>query len=179
MSGKILLNCIFVVEGKHDEERLKKLDYTYVVRTEGTSVPRETIRHLQALAALHDIIILTDPDGPGQNIANILRTHIPSAKTLNILKKDSIKNNTVGVENVPLHLLKEYVLPFINKKFVTSSDVTYPKLLYLGLAGPNSKVKKIKIAKQFHLLVSSLKNMLLQIQLLNINYEDLKEALYE
>ena len=75
--------------------------------------------------------------------------------------------------------MKEYIKPYINKRFTTSSDVKYINLLDLGLTVPNSKVKRRKIAKKFSLIASSLKHMYTQIQLLNINYEDLKKALNE
>ncbi|MGI6735254.1 MAG: toprim domain-containing protein [Bacilli bacterium] len=179
MNDKNLLNCIFVVEGKNDAEKLKKANIPYVVSTEGLSVPRETVKHLQELSKIHEIIILTDPDGPGQRIESLLLKEIPAAKILNVSKKDSVQAAKIGIEKIALNVLKEYIKPYINKRFTTSSDVKYINLLDLGLTGPNSKLKRRKIAKKFSLIASSLKHMYTQIQLLNINYEDLKKALNE
>ena len=179
MSSKTLLNCIFVAEGKRDEEKLKKLDIPYIVRTDGLNVPRETTKHLQELAKIHEVIILTDPDGPGQKIADKLLQEIPNAKVIKVIKKKAVKKGKDGIEHIPLPLLAELIKPYKQETFTTSSDVTLIKLLDLGLSGPNSQFKKIKLATKYSLLVASLKNMLTQIQLLNISYKELKEALSE
>jgi 5S rRNA maturation endonuclease (ribonuclease M5) len=83
MSSKTLLNCIFVAEGKRDEERLKKLDIPYIVRTDGLNVPRETTKHLQELAKVHEVIILTDPDAPKKKrLVKVMTFSKSLAKTL-------------------------------------------------------------------------------------------------
>ncbi|MFA5485954.1 MAG: toprim domain-containing protein [Bacilli bacterium] len=176
---KTLLNTIFVVEGKSDSERLHKLGVPYIVRTEGTKVPRETINHLCALAKKHQIVILTDPDGPGEYISEIIVKKIPQSIVLKIDKKLAIKSNNVGIENVGLPALKTIIDPYINNIFMTTSLLKFSDLLSLNLTGPQSKENKAKLANKFSLLTSSLKNMYTQMLLLDLNFNDLVEALNE
>lgn len=179
MKRKTLLDCIFVVEGKSDGERLKKLNVPYLVRTEGLKVPRETIKHLQALAKIHTIVVLVDPDSPGEKIKEKLLEAVPALKVIKINKREAIKKGTVGVENVKLDTLQKYIAPYLIKEFTTTSDISYINLLDLGLSGRGSYDRKLKLVQKFNLLVAPLKNMYIQLQLLNINYNDIKEALSE
>lgn len=176
---KTLLNTIFVVEGKNDGERLHKIGVPYIVRTEGTKVPRETINHLRALSNKHQVVLLTDPDGPGKYISDLIIKEIPESMLLKIDKKNAIKGNTVGVENISLPNLKALIAPYLNYTYNTASSLQFSDLLALNLTGPNSKDNKIKLAHKFNLLNGSLKNMYIQMLLLDLNINDLAEALYE
>ena len=176
---KRLLNNIFVVEGKHDAERLTKIGVPYVVITDGTKVSRETSKHLQNLENYHKIIILTDPDKPGAYISLKLSKYLKNPVFIRIPKMHTIKNNSVGIENVPLPVLKESIANYLEESFETSSDITYIELIQLGLMGPGSKAKKLLLNETFHLLNFNLKNTHIQLQLLNISLAEVKEALHE
>lgn len=178
MSEK-LLNTIFVVEGKNDSERFKKLGVPYIVRTDGTKVPRETINHLWALSLKHRIVALTDPDGPGRYISGLLEREILNITVLEIEKKFTTRKEKLGIENMPLPLLNAIITPYIGKEYISKSNVKFSDLVSLNLSGPGSKQRKLIIADKFNLLYGSLKNMYTQILLLDIKLIDLVEALNE
>lgn len=176
---KTLINAIFVVEGKNDSDRLQKVGVPYVVSTEGLKVPRETIEHLKALSKMHTIVVLTDPDGPGAKIREKIRKEIDSIIVIDIPKNKAISKGTVGIENVPLAELKTIIYPYTKEIFVTNSDVSFVDLINLNLIGASSRKQKALIFQKLHVLPKNSKSLLMQIHLLNISRNALKEALNE
>lgn len=177
MSDIKLLNAIFVVEGKNDSDKLQKLGVSYVVTTEGTKVPRETINHLIALESKHKIIILTDPDKPGQKIAEKLVKHLMKPVNIKLTRTETAKKGTIGVENMTMVRLEEIIKPYLKEEYVSNSDVSYFDLVKLGLNGPDSQSKRVKLTKKQPLIYSTLKKMFVQILLLDLSLQDIKEAL--
>lgn len=178
MSDK-LLNTIFVVEGHHDAEKLKKAGASYVVITEGTKVPRETMNHLKALEMNHTIAILTDPDKPGRYIEEKLMNFLSQPIMLRIPKKETVAKNRVGVENAKVTVLHDLIAPYLTSAFVTTSDITYQDLLLLGLMGEGSANKKEKLYSKLPLIQMPMKGILTQLHLLNISLKELKEIFHE
>ena len=69
---KSIVKPVIVVEGTSDVNKLSLLvDADYVV-TNGSEVSRETLRYIKELSKTRQIIILTDPDYPGERIRNII-----------------------------------------------------------------------------------------------------------
>lgn len=174
-----LINSIFVVEGKNDYEKVLKCGVPYAVITKGYNVSRETVNHLLALEKTHNIVILTDPDGPGRKTAERIKEKIISSHIISVPKSLATGKKEVGIERIPLQELKEIIAPYTGKEFISRSNVTYLDLISLELSGPNSKARKEAIAQRFSLLTGPLKIMHKQILLLNISREDLKDSLNE
>lgn len=174
-----LANTVFVVEGNHDAEKLKKAGATYTVVTEGTKVPRETLNHLQALEKIHTIVILADPDKPGLYIIEKLSRALNNPVILTIPKKETIAKRKVGVENAKIEVIKTHINPYLGSRFISTSDITYNDLLSLGLMGEGSYRKKEVLYRSLPLIRMPLKGILTQLQLLNITLTKLKEILHE
>ncbi len=88
---------VIVVEGTSDVAFLSSFIDAEFVITNGSSVPRETIEYLMQIALNKEIIILTDPDYPGQQIRHKIETHVANVKHAYVTKALSIKKNKVGV----------------------------------------------------------------------------------
>ncbi|PPE04797.1 ribonuclease M5 [Entomoplasma ellychniae] len=91
-----MLNQIVVVEGKTDSQKLKKIfgDKLQTLETNGLALNQKTIDSIKKLSENNEIIIFTDPDGPGKKIRETI-----------------IKEVNKNVYNA-----------FINKKNFTSQD---------------------------------------------------------
>lgn len=172
-----LLNCVFVVEGKNDYEKLLKCGVPYAVITKGYNVSRETIKHLQTLEKNHTIILLTDPDGPGKKIADRISATLVSPQIISVQKSVATSKKEVGIERVPLKTLQEIIAPYTQNEFISYSNVTHLDLLALNLSGPQSKDRKKKLIAHFSLLTGPLKTIHKQILLMNIKLDELKECL--
>lgn len=179
MKVSFLLNTVFVVEGKNDRERLAKLGIPYVVITDGSNVSRETLNHLQALEKKHKIVILTDPDGPGHKISAKLLASLTNPELLSVAKADAISKKGVGIEYVSLEILRKLLAEYMQKTYVSASDINYIDLINLNLSGPHSKAKRTHIAETFKLINGSLKTIYPQLLLLDIKLESIIELLNE
>ena len=61
---------LIVVEGKHDIRKLKKLFDCDVICTEGLSMSPEVLDTIVTIGKKRGVIVLTDPDHPGEVIRN-------------------------------------------------------------------------------------------------------------
>ena len=88
---KTRIEPLLVVEGATDVAFLQSfLDADFVI-TNGSEVSRETIDYLKAVKKSREIVVLTDPDFPGQRIRNILDQEIPGLLHAFIPKEKAIK----------------------------------------------------------------------------------------
>lgn len=90
---------IIIVEGKHDVSAVRRAVNAILVTTGGYHLPESRLQHIVALAKHQDIIILTDPDGPGERIRQKLQRAVPQAKHARLKLADarSAHNGTIGV----------------------------------------------------------------------------------
>lgn len=166
---------IFVVEGKNDASRLKQVGVNNVIMTEGSKVSRETIYYLRVLEKKHNIVILTDSDGPGLKIREKIASNLKDPIIINLSKDEMIGKNDIGVENIPLPKLAKILEPYLKTKHITTSDISYSWLIAQNYSGPQSKAKRKAIGERHNIPYASLKKMFEAITLLNL----MKEELYE
>lgn len=174
-----ITSTVFVVEGKTDQALVRGLIEAYVVITDGSNVPRETIDHLIALEKYHKIVVIEDPDQTGKRISNKVSTALNNAVTITISKKDILKKGKIGVAESDPKKLKRLIEQHVTPPFVTTSDITFNDLYGLGLQGTGSKLLIDKLLNKLPLMRSSLKGILQQLHLLNISMHEVKRALYE
>ncbi len=100
---------IIIVEGKSDTNRLKQLDPNIITfQTSGLGLDDNKIKQLQKLSKDYRLIVLTDPDGPGErirkkindNIKGVYHAFLPSSKALS---KDQ---HHVGIEHANIKDIK-------------------------------------------------------------------------
>ena len=125
-----------------------------------------------------NLIILTDPDYPGEKIRNTIAQQIPNCKHAFIDKKRAIKKNKVGVAECDkeeiLHALKHALTPTSNP----IHPLLTPKDLFdLHLLGPESKLNREKISLYFHLGYCNGKTFLKRLNLLNLTKKEIEVVL--
>lgn len=130
---------VFVVEGKNDAHALVRAGVqSVIVTTNGSHLSKKCISYIKKLSDDHEIIVLVDPDYPGQRIRSILEQHIPNARHIFIDQKLCRQGKKVGIEHVDVEKLKDALsdIKIYQKKYETLS---YDQFITLGLTGqPNS-----------------------------------------
>ena len=125
---------VIVVEGKNDSNVLKNFFDCDTIITNGTSLNEFTIKLIKSVNNVRGVIILTDPDSPGDYIRTTLNNKIPNLKHAYILKEDGRTSKKVGIE----HASKEVLEKALNN-IITYSDIqgniTMSDMFYLGLSG--------------------------------------------
>lgn len=173
----------YVVEGKDDENKLKKLNCEFVIKTNGVYIRNEIINYLKLVKKSRDIILVLDPDGPGRKIKEILDFKIGPSCLLEVDKKDAIsfKKNKVGIAEVETNKLKDLLRPFILHDISIDENFSLEKddLIDLNLTGYNSTSNKKKVIDKYSLPYNSLKNIYEYLLILSVTKKDLQELLNE
>lgn len=168
-----ILNKIIVVEGKSDVAFLSQyIDAEFVI-TNGSAIPEETINYLRN--ATKEIIVLTDPDFPGEQIRDKLNKTIPHLKHCFIQKENSIKNGKVGVAEGKI----EEILAALEDNFEISKQngtITNLDLYNIGLIGKEDSAFKRKcICNDFKLGHCNAKTFLIRLNSKGICLGDLSK----
>ena len=170
---------VIVVEGTHDVSKIKSVypDANCVI-TNGREIAKETIDLIKELSKNNNIIILTDPDSPGERIRSIITEAVPNAKQAFLRKKDCISSNNkkVGIE----HASKEAIIEALGNVYSSNSltTITIQDLYSLGLNGSNdSAILRDKISDILNIGRPNCKTFLKRLNLLGLTKKDVEELL--
>lgn len=172
------MNSVIVVEGIHDEMKIKSVyPDANVVITNGSEISQITLDLIKKLSETNEIIIFTDPDSPGEAIRKRITEVVPNAKQAFLRKKDAISKNKkkVGIE----HATKETIMDSLENVYTfteSNNNITMADLFNLGLNGSaNSQMLRDKISEYLNIGKPNAKTFLKRINLIQISFEELKE----
>lgn len=142
---------LFVVEGTHDEHHLKTL-YKHIetISVGGSAIQQDVIDFLVEYQNQFDIILLFDPDFPGEKIRKKVAEKLQSPKHIYVDQKVAKSKKKLGIEHMSKkdldeafkHVVLEKHLPSISKK----------DFVDLGLEGQNgSRTLRDMISFKLHL----------------------------
>ena len=174
------INEIIVVEGKTDVDFLSSFISADFIKSEGTSLPKEVMDMLINFSKNgRDIIVLTDPDAPGERIRKQIQEKIPSAKHAFVRARFSKRGKKLGVaESTKEEVLRalENIVSFQN----STTSLEYSDFYDLGLVGtPNSSYLREKISEMYFVGHGSAKTIYKRLNMLNVSKEDLEKSLEE
>ena len=177
-----------VVEGKHDEIRVRSAVDALVVCTDGFRIfkDREKMALLRRLAAVRRLIVLTDSDTAGGVIRNhllscipadqLLQAYIPPIKGKEKRKKVPSAEGTLGVEGMEAELLYDLLSPFENKDFaekIRENPLSKTDLYIDGLTGgADSAAARDELASKLDLPRGMSANALLAALKILVTYEE-------
>lgn len=172
---------VVVVEGNHDKSRLKQIfNDIDVVITNGAEISQETLELLKNLNQKRGLILLLDPDYPGERIRRIINDYVGETKHAFIEKKYCIdeQKNKVGIEHAPLNIIKEVLLKNIHSTQDYKDKLTMTDLVSIGLMGQSdSKQKRIKIASHYHFAPCNAKTFLKYLNMFGLSKDELEKVL--
>lgn len=172
---------LYVVEGKTDVAKLKKLGAEYVLKTDGFNVSSSgVLEFLKYCFCSRSIILLLDPDGPGKQIKKIIIDTLNKVDSdnkiveINIDKKKAIAHHKVGVTQMNSKLLLSYISPYLSEdqnsfeKEIYTSDL----LEKMNLVGSKSKENREKIKRKMPFIsISTAKSLKNDLEMLKIEPE--------
>ena len=168
---------IIVVEGKSDKQFLETFLDADILICNGSAIDGFSKEYLQSLALSRGIIILTDPDYPGEKIRKEISSYLPVCKHAFVRKEFSIYKHKVGVaESTKDEILRalENVVTFDNavKGLLTETD-----LFILKISGKDSCQNKKKIIDYYNLGHCNSKTLLKRLNYLNVTKEELEKII--
>lgn len=164
---------VIVVEGKNDTKHLQSFFDVDTIETHGLGLNKETINFIKEVNNKRGVILMLDPDNPGEKIRNRINQEIPNLKNVFLLKENARTTKKVGVE----HASKETIEKALKNIVTYGNDkesLAYEEYLSLGLMGQDdSAIKREKIYSKFHLGKCNGKTLFKRINLVGLKKEDL------
>lgn len=165
---------VIVVEGKNDTNHLKKFFNVETIETNGLGLNKDTINLIKKINEKKGVILLLDPDSPGEKIRNRINEAIPNLKNVFLFKKEARTSKKVGVEHASKEVLEKAlnnIVTYNNKK----ESITYKEYVSLGLVGKNDSAKKREIvSNKFRLGKCNAKTLFKRLNMLEIKKEEIK-----
>ncbi|MBR2825528.1 MAG: ribonuclease M5 [Solobacterium sp.] len=169
---------VIVVEGKHDTATLKKFFICDTIETNGLSLSEETLQFIKDVQKKRGIIILTDPDSPGNRIRDKINQSVENCKNAFLQKKDARTNKKVGIEHAQENVLIEALENVVTYEKTPTQTITTADFYELGLLGQtNSKQLRNQVGEKLHIGSGTAKTMLHRMNCLKIQKEELERLL--
>lgn len=102
-----MIQQVIVAEGKSDAARITRAVEADVIVTEGYTLRPAVIADIRAAYEKRGIIILTDPDGPGERIHARLTALFPNALHAFVPKEEASTEDDVGIENASAESIRK------------------------------------------------------------------------
>jgi len=176
--NKLKIKEIIVVEGKDDISAVKSAVDCEVLDTNGLGLNKEKLDIIIEASKKRGIIVLTDPDYPGEKIRNIISSRAYNIKHAFIEKEKTIKDGDLGIENASKEDIKKAIMEA--KPAISNAEDIYniKDMMKYGLIGKkNSSKKRKKIGDLLNIGFCSGKKFLKRINSFNINRQVLEKAL--
>ncbi|MBQ3383812.1 MAG: ribonuclease M5 [Erysipelotrichaceae bacterium] len=165
---------LIVVEGKHDRQKLEKLFDCDVICTDGLSMSPEVLETIKTVGEKRGVIILTDPDHPGEVIRKKIAEIVPQRQHVFVNKKEAIGKRNVGIEYVSDEDLVKALENRITFDSRTES-LSWAEFLELGIMG-NSE-KRNQLCTKLHIAFSNNKTLYKRLNMMGMTYGELKELI--
>lgn len=175
-----MIKEIIVVEGKDDIQAVKSAVEAEVIATGGFGYDKEFMDKLKIAAENRGVIILTDPDYPGEKIRKNISKELKNCKHAFLPRDKALKKGDIGVENATREDIIEAIekaRPIITEK---RQEFTKEDLIGLGLIGDiNSRKKREKLGDVLGIGYCNSKQLLNRLNNFGITKEEFIKALEE
>lgn len=174
-----MIKEIVVVEGKDDMAAVKRACSVEVIITNGLGIKEETLLLIKKAQERCGVIILTDPDYPGEKIRRIVSQRVPGCKHAYIYQENG-KGKKVGVEYAAPEEIRE-ALEKANSTICSEEKVfSYQDLYAYRLMGDNeASLRRLTLGKILGLGKTNAKQFLNRLNAYGITQEEFREALNE
>lgn len=165
---------IIVVEGKDDVAAVKKACSAEVIITNGLGITEETLERIRTAKERRGVIILTDPDYPGDKIRNIIDRAVPGCKHAYLEKDQEI----IGVEYASPEEIIQALTRARSSIITKGNEFSIKDLFQWGLlGGQTAGILRKKVARQLGLGQANGKQFLSRINGYGISREEVEKAI--
>ncbi|WP_080843544.1 ribonuclease M5 [Cytobacillus gottheilii] len=171
---------IIVVEGKDDTVAIKRALEADTIETNGSAINKDTLERIKHAQEARGVIVLTDPDFPGQKIRQIISEYVPTCKHAFIEKSAAIEKlgRGVGVEHASPDVIREALKHAHVMTQIVEIDITQDDLLEAGLiGGPGAKERREKLGRLLKIGYTNGKQLHKRLTMFSVKKEDLERAI--
>lgn len=175
---------IIVVEGKDDTIAIHRAVAADTIETNGSAISKKTLERIKKAQEIRGVIVLTDPDFPGNKIRQTIDRYVPGCKHAFIERgaaQSKRAGASLGVEHASDDVIREAlanVYTTDNEAF--TSEITQEELIVLGyLGGPGSKEKRAILGDVLKIGYTNGKQLMNRLRMFHITREQFEAALAE
>ena len=175
-----MYNQVIVVEGKHDEQKIKSIfpDIDCII-TNGSEISSETLNLIYETSLKREVILFLDPDFPGKKITNLILETKGKFSLAFIDKEKAISKNRkkVGIEHANEADIRESLTNLFTIK-EPLNQIKIADLMSRNIINKNnSKLIREKLCKSLNIPIFNGKALLKTLNMLNINLERIDDIL--
>jgi len=94
-----MIQEMIVVEGKDDTTAVRRAVGADTIETGGSAIGEDVLVRIELAHARRGVIVLTDPDAPGERIRKIVSERVPGCKHAFLTKDEARGRRGIGVEH--------------------------------------------------------------------------------
>ena len=170
------IDAVIVVEGKNDAFKLRQVFEADIICTQGLGMPENVLKDIVEISKHKELIICTDPDGPGNRIRRTISELVPSAKHVYLQTKDAIGKRNVGIEYVDNDIIIE-AFNHIVEGSIKKETLSWDEYIDLGLTGLGSNTKRSEVAEKLHIGQANAKTFFQRLNMIEATKEELERIL--
>ena len=172
---------VIVVEGNHDAARILAIfPQAHTLITQGAAISEATLTLLKRLNQTQGLILMLDPDYPGQRIRRIINDAVGETKHVFIPREactDTHKRK-VGIEHASEATIRQALQAHVHTHQPAHVSVTPQDMVNLKLTGyPGAKARREKVAKAFYLDEVNAKTLRKRLNMFAIDVASVKAVL--
>ncbi|KMK74475.1 ribonuclease M5 [Alkalihalobacillus pseudalcaliphilus] len=173
---------VIVVEGRDDTVAIKRAVDADTIETNGSAINESTLRQIELAQQRRGVIILTDPDYPGERIRKIIENRVNGCKHAFLTKKEALskRGGNLGVENASPDSIRQALQDIREQYDAPEEMITRQDLLQAGLiAGPLARQRREKLGEKLKIGYANGKQLHRRLQTFHIQAQEFAEALSE
>ncbi|MCT8136359.1 ribonuclease M5 [Anaerobacillus sp. CMMVII] len=170
---------VIVVEGRDDTVAVQNAVNADTIETSGSAIGKHVIEQIKLAKDRRGIIILTDPDYPGERIRKIISQQVPGCKHAFLPKKEAIskKGDDLGVENASPEAIRLALSEAQQEEEEWVEQVSLEELLALGLiAGKKARRRRERLGDILKIGYTNGKQLYKRLIMFKIRAEEFSEA---
>lgn len=169
---------IIVVEGRDDTAAVKRAIDADTIETNGSAIHQKKIEQIRHAVEKRGVIVLTDPDYPGERIRSIIEKNVPGVKHAFIPRNQAKdKRGKIGVEHANPEAIREAILHAHSGTIENTAVVTQDDLIHAGLiAGNDCARRRARLGEILRLGKTNGKQLRNRLNMFQISREDFFQA---
>ncbi|QHW38440.1 ribonuclease M5 [Staphylococcus ursi] len=175
------INEFIVVEGRDDTERVQRAVTCDTIETNGSAIDQNILDVIRQAQETRGVIVLTDPDFPGDKIRTTIRETVPGVKHA-FIDRERAKNKRgkIGVEHASLEDIRDALMHVSTPLSEAQETISKDVLIDLGLIiGPAARYRRNLLGKRLHIGHSNGKQLLKKLNAFGYTEADVRRALEE
>jgi len=175
-----LIREVIVVEGKEDTASIRRAVEADTIETGGSAINRETLERIRLAQERRGVIVLTDPDHPGERIRKIISAEVPGCKHAFLTRDEARCGREIGVEHAAPEAIRRALAEVRTEFGGLESDLEWSDLMDAGLvAHPDAAERRLELGNRLRIGYCNGKQFFKRCRMFGITKEELARAMRE